>query len=165
MREQIPFIPENQTDISRLFRNIGERFVRLGFAGPRKGVNDEQFLSLERMLTLVPGILEGHHGDGVGGDVDFHQLCRQLEIPIHIHPPKKSSNRAFCKGAIATAKKRDGSRRNRDIVESTDLLLAIPPKDKEVVSSGIWASVRHARKLGRCVLIVRTNGEIVAELG
>ena len=68
----------------------------LGFTGTQKDVTGKQF---DAMLTLVTELrpTEIHHGDCVGADHRFHQLCEWLnsmnpnyQIEIHIHPLLRS---------------------------------------------------------------------------
>jgi predicted Rossmann fold nucleotide-binding protein DprA/Smf involved in DNA uptake len=44
--------------------------------------------------------------------------------------------------------------RNKDIVSESDFLIAAPDSKKERLRSGTWATVRHARKLGKRVMIL-----------
>jgi hypothetical protein len=53
--------------------------------------------------------------------------------------------------------------RNRTIVAECDLLIACPSRMPEYRRSGTWATVRHARKAGKQVIIVWPNGDVTHE--
>lgn len=117
-----------------------ERKVKVGFTGTQRGVNARQrrFLA-ELLMELRPD--EFHHGDCVGADCEAHMIAETLRVPaIVIHPPVIDKGRAFCGAHV----KNRGSKitwrelkqylvRNRAIVEETDVLIAVPRQDKEVL--------------------------------
>ena len=43
--------------------------------------------------------------------------------------------------------------RNKDIVNSCDILIACPENDKEVIRSGTWSTIRYAKKINKTVLL------------
>ena len=101
-----------------------------------------------------------HHGDCIGADADAHGIAIGLGIPVHIHPPRYSSKRAFCKGAVAVYGVRDYLDRNHDIVNASGVILATPKGDIEELRSGTWATIRYARRDGRRLAVVCPSGEI-----
>ena len=44
----------------------------IGFTGSRKGMTGEQAAVVMRLLLSAT---EGHHGDCVGADEQFHEMC------------------------------------------------------------------------------------------
>jgi predicted Rossmann fold nucleotide-binding protein DprA/Smf involved in DNA uptake len=50
--------------------------------------------------------------------------------------------------------------RNHAIVNESDFLIAAPD-GPETLRSGTWATVRYARKVGKRVLVIMPNGEIL----
>ena len=44
--------------------------------------------------------------------------------------------------------------RNHDVVDTCDLLIAMPNTELEVVRSGTWATIRYARKLKKVIVIL-----------
>ena len=50
--------------------------------------------------------------------------------------------------------------RNHDIVDQTDLLIATPKENTEVLRSGTWATIRYAKKINKPTWIIETNGNI-----
>ncbi len=139
--------------------------MKIGFTGTRKGINSHQHDSLikfVRHLSLEETI-EAHHGDCVGADAQFHQILILLQeegrdIKIHIHPPNKEENRAFCKGADVIYEADGYLVRNENIVNNTDILIACPLENEEQQRGGTWYTVRYAREKNRFVYILRPYG-------
>lgn len=126
----------------------------VGFTGTQRGMSDLQKIEL-RGLLIEEGATELHHGDCVGADAEADAIARELRVAVVIHPPSDTKKRAFC------AQKDDVVweplpylERNRDIVESCNLLVAAPLGSRELLRSGTWATVRYARSAGREVVIL-----------
>lgn len=49
--------------------------------------------------------------------------------------------------------------RNHDIVDSTELLIACPKEQVEVLRSGTWATIRYARKKEITVWLIDPEGQ------
>jgi len=54
--------------------------------------------------------------------------------------------------------------RNQDIVDETEVLIAVPAQKKEIVRSGTWATIRRARKAGRLIYFIFPDGRVVKEV-
>lgn len=136
--------------------------MKIGFTGSREGMTDAQKSSTIKFLCGV-GATEGHHGDCVGGDADFHQICKDLRIPIVIHPPTEERLRAFCESdEIREAK--GYIERNRAIVNETHILVACPKENhvpETVFGRGTWSTVRYAINKGRRTYTIWPSGDIV----
>jgi len=110
-------------------------------------MSDAQRSALRAELA---GATELHHGDCVGADVEADSIARELELDVVVHPPSDSRLRAFCaRPGDVVWQPAPYLERNRDIVDSTDRLVAAPRSDEEELRSGTWATVRYARKVGR----------------
>lgn len=130
--------------------------VVLGFTGTRDGLTDYQRNAIWSMLRDIKP-REAHHGDCVGGDSDFHFLCRKREIPLIGHPPEDDRWRAFCEGFERIEVPRPYLARNRIIVNTVQILIAAPKEDYEPPpqrGQGTWSTVRYARSIGRLLRIV-----------
>ena len=128
----------------------------IGFTGSQQGMNQDQMDAISFMIhTLMPSLV--HHGDCIGSDAIFHHMCVQAGIPIIIHPPTKSSKRAFCMDAYEVKKTQDYLVRNRNIVDACDILIAVPNTVEEKRRSGTWSTVRYAHKQGKEVYVVTPN--------
>lgn len=129
--------------------------LKLGFTGTRNGMTRSQRRAVIGHLdrwSLKYDLLEVHHGDCIGADSDFHDLCTQFwgkELRVVIHPPVDSSRRAWKSyQKQITLSPVDFIKRNHDIVASVDGMLAAPAESQEILRSGTWATIRHARKTG-----------------
>jgi hypothetical protein len=79
-----------------------------------------------------------------------------------IHPAFIADQRAF-KSAQDIRKPKPPLVRNKVIVRETELLIAAPAEAMEHHRSGTWSTVRHARKLGRAICIIRPDGTLICE--
>ena len=132
-----------------------------GFTGSREGLNSNQKNKIKKLLSKALATyktIEVHHGDCVGSDEDFHKLCVKLSsnINIFIHPPACDKLRAYCKSDNVLTEK-DFLTRNKDIVNSCDILIACPLSSEEILRSGTWATIRHAEKLGKKIKMYPKN--------
>ena len=126
----------------------------VGFTGTRQGMTSAQ---AEVVATLLKaGVL--HHGDCVGADAQAHAIARENGLGVVIHPPTSTSLRAFCKGDLSWPLK-PYLQRNRDIVDSTQELVATPAGPEEQ-RSGTWSTIRYARKRGKPVTVVYPDGVV-----
>ena len=127
----------------------------IGFTGSRNGINTKQIEQIQDFL-IENKALHLHHGDCVGADKQVDQIARALGLSISIHPPDKKSLRAFCsatgEGKLHPVK--PFIKRNHNIVDSCDLLIACPSAATEVQRSGTWATIRYARKNNKRVTII-----------
>ena len=123
-----------------------EDIMIAGFTGSRKlKLTEQQKNTLAEFIKNME-ITEFHHGDCIGADASVHEFIR-LQFPdmkIIIHPPVDSKNRAFCEGDIILVKK-DYMERKRDIVDSCDVLFALPPESSNP-RSGTLATIRYSEK-------------------
>lgn len=126
--------------------------------GNRVGISNEALVSLKSFLN-TNDITEAHHGDCIGADEHFHNEVAERNINIVIHPPKNDDGRAFCKGNSMTERK-GHIRRNKDLVDETDILIAFPPTDFYVEGSGSWSTIKYAEKKKKEHYIIFPNGSI-----
>lgn len=129
----------------------------VGFTGTQGKMTDSQMDLLVAALAELhqdEKITEVHHGDCVGADDIFHDICYLMEIPIVLHPPINESKRAFCTGAKLVLPEKDYLVRNRDIVDASDVVFAVPPTTNELKRSGTWSTYRYAVKQGKDVYLI-----------
>jgi hypothetical protein len=132
--------------------------MKLGMTGSRDGISLKQKNKLIEFLDNNT-IKEAHHGDCLGADKEFHHECEKRTIKIIIHPPINNYQRAYCKSETILQQK-DYIERNHDIVDISDLLIAFPSTDYEVLRSGTWATIRYAKKQNKKMHIIYPNGSI-----
>lgn len=133
--------------------------VKVGFTGTQHGMTFMQKETLYHLL-LELGPDEFHHGDCIGSDAEAHDIAVIIGIEIHIHPPNNPSKRAYKKGTQIYPELPYLSR-NTNIATKTNILIATPGEDYEVIRSGTWSTVRRARKLDRKIYIILSEGKIV----
>ena len=128
----------------------------IAFTGNRYGLKEDQQKEIIKIFDTYQNITV-MHGDCVGADTDFHNLCveykktRQIQIQIHIFPPIDNKLRAFNNGDLIMSPK-PYLKRNEDMVKKCDILIACPTnKDKEVLRSGTYATIRKAIKLNKTI--------------
>lgn len=127
---------------------------KVGFTGTSKGMTPGQKKEIASALGPIAHKVVGHHGDCVGADSEFHDICLELGIPVVIHPPKNPKSRAYCKGAKQVHSEYDYLTRNHHIVDNAMLLIAAPKSQEEELRSGTWATVRYARKQNVSIYMV-----------
>lgn len=140
--------------------------MKVGFTGTQRGLTDPQYDALWNILyeeDWWEPPCEFHHGDCIGADDVAHSHADVIgAYNLIVHPPSNSSKRAFCRGN-ETRKPKPYPQRNHDIVDETQVLVACPGEDHEVVRSGTWATIRYARKRGREIHIIFPDGSVRVE--
>jgi hypothetical protein len=126
--------------------------MKIGFTGTQLGMTEYQkahVIATIRALNPTGAI----HGDCVGADFDFHNICREFDIVIEIYPPINKSKRAWCKGDIIHEED-DYLVRNKKIVDNSNAMIATPKSNQEETRSGTWSTVRYTRKTGKKIYII-----------
>lgn len=125
--------------------------IKIGFTGTRDEITEFQRTSLKTILQGIKDPIESvHHGDCVGADTAFHEVCTELGFKIVIHPPEKQDLRAFNKGDVMMEEKSYFAR-NRDIVDECDLLIACTKTNFET-KGGTWYTINYAIKKAKLVV-------------
>lgn len=121
---------------------------KIGVTGTRSGMDDKQLQEvkkyLEGMIYLL-GNIELHHGDCVGVDVEVANIAQQLGCRIVCHPPIKSDLRAFHK-SDEYRPAYSYFERNRNIVDSCDVLMVVPYQTEHQKNGGTWYTHDYAVK-------------------
>jgi len=138
----------------------------IGFTGTREGMTSKQYQTVVRLLgELKPDTVV--HGDCYGSDTDFHKICMKIKggilgnnPPSIVIRPSNLSTRAHNDGADIIHPEKAPLNRDLDIAQNCDKLIATPRQDTEVLRSGTWTTIRYARRFGKVIYIVKTNGEI-----
>lgn len=132
--------------------------MHIGFTGTRTGMNEKQKRELKALLNSLVGTNAFHHGDCIGADAEFHDLVREIiaNATIIIHPPSTKKYRAFksVRSINELLPEKNYLQRNRDIVKSSDFIIAAPKEYEEVLRSGTWSTIRFAKKLNKKMLIL-----------
>jgi len=134
--------------------------AKIGFTGTRNGMSKEQ-LDAFKSIIKAKETDEFHHGMCVGSDKQAHDFIKSEEVKIVGHPPSFKKFMAECNCDIFM-KPHDYLKRNKNIVDDTDILIATPDC-KEKVRSGTWSTVRYARKQHKKIYIIHKNGRVSIE--
>jgi hypothetical protein len=133
--------------------------IKIGFTGTQVGMNNQQkkYLALffDRLIKEYE-VESAHHGDCIGADSQFHSFAVYYKIKTVIHPPINISKRAFCKGDEILPSD-EYLERNRNIVGVSNIMIATPKEDAEVLRSGTWATIRYAKNKNKKLLIIYPN--------
>lgn len=131
--------------------------VKSGFTGTQEGMSELQYQSLKYLYSYKTPFAEGHHGDCIGGDAQFHGLITGLGCLRVGHPPDNPNKRAYCMFDEIREEK-PYLVRNHDIVDEVDVMFAAPLTMHEVLRSGTWATIRYALKCNKELYIVYRDG-------
>ena len=145
--------------------------MKIGYTGTRAGLTWLQRSKTFARLSLLHSS-ELHHGDCIGGDAEAHEMGLRRRHRIVIHPPTNPKQRAYCKSAtwstspVSFTEAKPYLKRNEDIVNQTECLIA-NPKEKEEQRRGsiTWATIRYALKVGKTVYIIYPDGTEVLRKG
>ena len=141
--------------------------MNIGFTGTRNGMTEDQW-NWTRLLIrqhLDPGENSLHHGCCIGADVQAHNIGRSIKedgfthFGIVAHPPFINKYRAHIDDMDVEMPTRDYLQRNRNIVNSCNLLIACPSGD-EVQGSGTWWTIRYALSRKVALTIIMPDGTI-----
>ena len=127
--------------------------LKKGFTGSRNKPSEAQ---LDWLWNYgYNGCDEWHHGACVGSDEASHHGALDNGITgynLIVHPPVKDVLRMKYDPRALWLPAKNYHDRNRDIVDSTDELVALPDGE-EREGSGTWMTVRYAVKIGKPVTI------------
>lgn len=133
--------------------------IYIGFTGTQRGMT---ILQQRVVKELLPREFVAIHGDCVGADADFHDIVR-FDHPTArfiIYPSDLLNKRAHCTlwpGDICRPS-RPALVRNKDIVGSSDWMIACPGEKQMKIRSGTWSTMRYAQKEDMRVVIVFPDG-------
>lgn len=99
-----------------------------------------------------------HHGDCVGADQEAAEFCLAQGFSLVCHPPVDEAARAFTRGNMITHAAKTHLARNRDIVDSSDVLVACPPTKERLPRGGTWYTIDYARKKGLRMIVIAPDG-------
>jgi hypothetical protein len=137
---------------------------RIGGTGTRTGATAAQKHETDRLFCnmLALGWKELHLGDCVGADAEMWNIGTQYFRLIG-HPPLNGEFRALLTYAEVRVPKRYWAR-NRDIVNETDFLIALPSAMVELdpMTSGTWFTIGYARTAEKDGRIIWPDGTVTS---
>jgi len=138
----------------------------LGFTGTRLGMSKSQrqeVWEFFRVYNQPLGEIElALHGGCLGADVEFHNICNELGIPIQIYPghsamdPKCRLTQAVLSASIIHPSETHFAR-NRNIVKKCDHLIACPLFSEG--RGGTWYTIKYAKRCSVPCTILWRNGD------
>lgn len=137
-----------------------------GFTGTREGMTKGQEIGLRYLFrehatgTDKHGQDEFHFGDCVGADAQAFEIAEEFGFFTVSHPPHESAKRAFKSANIIRATL-PYLARNRNIVDTCELLIATPKEWREISRSGTWSTIRYAQRKRRQKYIILPDGELM----
>lgn len=131
--------------------------MRIGFTGTRDGMTEHQKRTVDDLLAFhQPDWV--HHGSCVGADYDFHQIARRLSIKIKGHLPINTSLMAKLDFDDENEPK-SYLKRNADIVNETDWLIACPKESSKQFKGGTWWTFHYANTRGLPITVIWPDGK------
>lgn len=126
----------------------------IGFTGARDGMTDKQKAKVQNILAYMEWPRwSGLHGDCLGADEDFHNICRAMKREVLQRPCILANQRAYT-DAKEIAKPKNPLVRNKEIVDQASGMIACPSGDVEQLRSGTWSTIRYARLSDHRQLVV-----------
>jgi hypothetical protein len=138
-----------------------------------QGQKDSLFGILDYFGCFKGTITEIHHGDCVGADEEFDNTVvttlKQDTVIRVIHPPvdtehqanMAAKNNGFYKETIISVPQTH-LKRNRNVVEATDILIATPEQESDPGWGGTWYTYNHARKHDKPTYLIQPSGNVIA---
>ena len=158
----------------------------IGFTGTRHGMTETQFEVVQCLVQSAHirhgTYIRGVHGDCLGADIQFHEICAFVGIPIILRPCIIDKWRAFLgtDEAVRLPEEFDGRPRiskihvpddpfcrNRRIVADSHVMIAAPITPSEQPRGGTWQTIRQSRKFKppKPMFIVSPRGSVRVEQG
>jgi hypothetical protein len=124
-------------------------------------MTDNQKVELVAFLIYLKSLdfTHFHHGDCIGADAQAAKLAKQLGFIMVCHPghPRDKNNtmfRAFTDFNDVAHEVKPFVKRDRDIVDACEQMIATPVGLVEETRSGTWTTVRYARKQKKEIQII-----------
>ena len=126
--------------------------MKVGITGTREGATEYQLKELRSILAELKGT-EFHHGDCRGVDVQAAAIAQELGYKIICHPPVLKEEQGYF-GGDEIREPAGYMKRDRTIVEETDVLLVCPKQMEWQQKGGTWYTHDYAVKLGKPLSII-----------
>lgn len=139
--------------------------MKFGVTGTRVGMTDEQRAAFRNWIEGWGEILleEFHHGSCQGVDVEAARIVRELVPACYIvaHPGPDGDPCQESSGVDnETRPPLTHFARNRNIVNETDWLAALPRELERQPRGGTWYTVGYAEKSRKPLALIWPNGGV-----
>lgn len=144
--------------------DLFDTLVRGSFTGTQKGMTPHQKIVLKYQFKKEQlGWL--YNGSCIGADEQAANIALDLGIKVECLPGKPIGDpkRVIIKRASVTRLVEEPLKRNRIMVNLSDLLIATPGEYEEQLRSGTWYTIRYARLQEKRIIIIFPGGEVKEE--
>lgn len=142
--------------------------MTIAFTGTREGMTAKQ---IQAVLSLMKELRPewALHGDCIGSDSDFHNICVLLRgdrtnpgyPKIHLYPSDRDHYRANCEPFEICDPPAEPLTRNKEMIKVCDRLIATPKELREQIRSGTWTTRRYAIAAGKIIFTFLPNGLLI----
>lgn len=131
----------------------------IGFTGSQNGMTPEQKVAVSALLRDLnkQGFGIFYHGDCVGADLQAAELATLIGYYTVAMPSNIKGKRAFHKSNKIMKPDRPIPR-NHKIVDISNLMIATPKSNFNILRSGTWATIRYINKRRKHMIIVWPSG-------
>lgn len=133
--------------------------MKIGVTGTRNGMSLVQKNIVKEVLSGLPSNSELHHGDCIGVDAEVAEIAREFGFRVISHPPEKDELRAFHK-SDEIRESYNYLRRDRNIVDETEMLLVVPMHTEWQPKGGTWYTHDYAKKKNKPLEIIWPESKI-----
>ena len=143
--------------------------MKIGITGTRNGFSDKQketFLKYLEEHNLLKTVTEFHQGNCIGVDVEAARIFyEKTDAVIHAHLPEKKGLLGTTKYNHVNCKPKNYLARNRDIVNSSDIMFAIPREMKHQSFGGTWYTHDYSLKQTKKTITIFPDGSLLEKMG
>lgn len=134
--------------------------MKYGVTGTRSEMTIEQLDNVREFLYVNRNMDNTlNHGDCVGVDVKVADMATDMGYMVINHPPLKDDLRAFHQ-SDEIREPFSYFKRNRNIVDESDILLVVPYQNEWCANGGTWYTHDYANKHSKDIIIFYPNGGI-----
>ena len=139
--------------------------MKIGITGTRNGFSDKQketFLKYLEEHNLLKTVTEFHQGNCIGVDVEATRIFyEKTNAVIHAHLPEKKELIGTTKYNHVNCKPKNYFARNRDIVNSSDIIIVVPREMKHQSFGGTWYTHDYALKRSKKTITIFPDGSLL----
>lgn len=142
--------------------------MNIGFTGTQRGMTSEQAAVFSRLLAEYatpeihhPEEIRFNHGNCIGADEQAAMIAGNMGMWLVAYPGDNPSKQSTITSHHEYAPE-NNLKRNLQIIEDSDVIFACPGEPNEVLRSGTWMTVRHARKAGKMLIVIMPGGMYTA---
>ena len=120
----------------------------------------------QQSIEYAPGVMDPHvgrHGGCVGGDEQFHHLCKKFGWRVEVLPGPTIEGKICYADADYIYPPAPHMQRNKSLVAFAHWMYAAPYEREPQEHGGTWKTIGFARKAKRPLTIVYHDGNFTTE--